>query len=177
LLDPAYYPTPTGDGEILIQYHNIVEPGSCTVGIEDQSETVGLLYLFDETYDVTANEISDQFAIKFTTAAPVIVAVEDGENNTGRPSSYSLDQNYPNPFNPSTRISYTLPEAGYASVKIYRIDGQLVKTIVNSYHTAGRFEVMWDSKNDAGESVSSGVYFYRLQSGAYVQTKKMMLLK
>jgi hypothetical protein len=103
--------------------------------------------------------------------------VEDDQNNSARPSAYSLDQNYPNPFNPSTRIAYTLPEAGYASVKIYRIDGQLVRTIVNNYHSAGRFEAIWDSKNDAGETVSSGVYFYRLQSGAFVETKKMLLLK
>ncbi len=117
------------------------------------------------------------FAIKFTTFGPVIVSVEDDNKNGNVLSTYSLGQNYPNPFNPSTRISYTIPQAGNAAIKIYRVDGQLVKTLINGYHPAGRFETIWDGRNDFGQLVSSGVYFYKLQAGDFVQVKKMMLLK
>ncbi len=63
-IDPAYYPTPTGDGEIIFQYKEVEEAGSCTIGIENNSENVGLQYLFNEIYDATANEVSKWFCNK-----------------------------------------------------------------------------------------------------------------
>lgn len=178
LFDPAHYPTQTGDGEIIVQYKDVEEPGSTTVGIENHTQDVGLLYLFDETYDVTANELMSEFSIKFTTNTPVITDVKDEENPAKPiPDSYSLDQNYPNPFNPETKIRYAIPQPGNVSIKIYRVDGELVKTLTENYKSAGSYEITWDGTNNFNQKVSSGVYFYRLQSNDFSQVKKMILLK
>jgi hypothetical protein len=89
------------------------------------------------------------------------------------PDNYVLHQNYPNPFNPSTTIKFDLPEYQWVRLEIYNVLGQHVRTLVDSPMDAGTHEVTWD----AGQEVSSGVYFYSLQAGAFVDTKKMLLLK
>lgn len=178
LLDPAYYPTPTGDGELILQYKIVEESGSCSIGIEDNTETVGTNYLFDETYNITANEISNNFAIRFTTKAPIISDVKEILNNNFQtPDKFILKQNYPNPFNPSTRIAYSLPAASHVTLKIYRVDGQLIRTLQNGLQKEGSHEIIWDGRNESGVKVSSGIYFYELQADNFNQTKKMILLK
>lgn len=178
LLDPAYYNTNTGDGEIIFQYKTVSEPGSSTLGIENSSEDIGLQYVFNEQYSITASEVTDNFAIKFTTNGPTVVSIGD-ENNYGNvlPDTYTLEQNYPNPFNPETRIRYAIPESGHVTLRIYRIDGQLVRTLQDLYQSPGRYEKIWDGKNEFGNKVSSGVYIYRLQSNNFTQVRKMILLK
>jgi hypothetical protein len=94
------------------------------------------------------------------------------EVDAGLPKEFALAQNYPNPFNPTTVINYQLPVAGNVSLKVYDVLGKEVMTLVNGRQEAGDYNV---SLNAA--SLSSGVYFYRLQSGNFVQTKKMMLVK
>jgi len=93
------------------------------------------------------------------------------------PTSFALAQNYPNPFNPSTEISYSLPVASQVELSVYNVLGQKVNTLVNSEMPAGDHTVTWDGRNSSGGSVSSGVYFYRIQANNYVETKKMMMLK
>ncbi len=178
LFDPAYYNTPTGDGEIICQYKKVTEAGSSTIGIENSSEDVGLQYVYDELYDLTASELVDNFAIKFTTNGPTVVSVEDELNPENiLPDEYALEQNYPNPFNPETRIRYAIPEQGHVSLKIYRINGQLVRILQDGSQSPGRYERIWDGNNEFGNKVSSGVYFYRLQSNSFTQVRKMILLK
>jgi hypothetical protein len=99
--------------------------------------------------------------------------VANVENNDGNhPYSYALNQNYPNPFNPTTQISYSLAKRGNVSLVIYDILGQVVRTLVNDVKEAGSYTVPLNAAK-----LSSGVYFYRLQSDSFVQTKKMVLLK
>lgn len=93
------------------------------------------------------------------------------------PGSFSLKQNYPNPFNPSTTISFSLPSKGMARIEIYNVLGKLVAVPFNGSAEAGEHQVVWDGKNETGEAVASGVYFYRLTADNYTDTKKMMLLK
>ena len=88
------------------------------------------------------------------------------------PQQYSLFQNYPNPFNPSTVISYQLPVNALAILKVYDVLGRLVKTLVEERQTAGTHSATFNAS-----SLSSGVYFYRLTAGSFVQTRKLMLLK
>ena len=90
--------------------------------------------------------------------------------------TYALNQNYPNPFNPATQIEYSLAKAGYVSLKVYDLLGQQVATLVNSDQTAGSHTVTFDAVN-GGRSLASGVYFYRLESGSFVATHKMIVLK
>ena len=178
LLDPVYYPTQTGDGEIICQYKKVSEPGSSTIGIENNNEDIGFFYVYNELYDVTATELVEDFAIKFTTNGPTVVSVEDEINSENiLPDAYALEQNYPNPFNPETRIRYAIPEPGHVTLKIYRIDGQLVRTLQDASQSPGRYERIWDGNNEFGNKVSSGVYFYRLQSNNFAQVRKMILLK
>lgn len=94
------------------------------------------------------------------------------------PSSFHLSQNYPNPFNPSTTIEYKLPTRGRVSINIYNSVGQHVKTLVEGkLEGPGSYRVTWDGRNDMGNPVSSGAYFYRISSGGQVQTAKMLMLK
>ncbi len=88
------------------------------------------------------------------------------------PYIFSLKQNFPNPFNPSTTISYSLPQNGLVTIKFFDVLGNEIKTIVNQNISAGEHLVSFDGKN-----LTSGIYFYRLQSGNQVATKKLMLLK
>jgi hypothetical protein len=177
LLDPVYYPTQTGDGEIIFQYKKVEEPGGCTVGIEDNTETIGLQYVFDDIYAVTATEVRENNAIKFTTNVPTIVSVEGEDELKGIPDNYILEQNYPNPFNPLTRINYAIPEPAYVKLCIYDINGILVRTLFEGNQQAGRYQTVWDGISSSGIKVGSGVYFYRIQANSFVQTRKMILLK
>lgn len=93
-------------------------------------------------------------------------------NRTGVVADYELAQNYPNPFNPSTSIEFSLAKTGNTKLEIYNALGQSVATLVNGKLAAGKHNVTWDARN-----VPSGLYFYKLESGAFSQTRKMVLLK
>jgi hypothetical protein len=102
----------------------------------------------------------------------------DGEDEgSQKPSAYALGQNYPNPYNPLTQISFQLSQAGVVSLRIYNVQGQLVRTLVNEYKSAGTYSISWNGKNDLGMEVSSGIYFYRIQAGNFTETKRMVLIK
>ena len=96
---------------------------------------------------------------------------------TSLPVAYELEQNYPNPFNPATEISFSLPEQTHVNLEIYNVLGQRVITLVNEQMEAGAHEVTWDSKDNDGSSVASGIYLYRLNTDKFSQSRKMMLLK
>jgi 2',3'-cyclic-nucleotide 2'-phosphodiesterase (5'-nucleotidase family) len=106
-----------------------------------------------------------------------LFAFESDETDEGMPEEFQLFQNYPNPFNPQTEISYTLPFDSKVKLAIYNIMGQKVKTLVDEYQTAGLKKLIWDGKDETGESVASGIYLYKLDGGGVVLTKKMTLLK
>jgi hypothetical protein len=106
----------------------------------------------------TSNEISRQLKNSLT-------------HSTTKPK-YKLNQNYPNPFNPVTKISYSIEKLGLVTLKIYDILGREIKTLVNEIKTPGDYSVELN-----GSNFSSGVYFYRIQSGDFIQTKRMLLIK
>lgn len=91
---------------------------------------------------------------------------------TSIPSKYLLEQNYPNPFNPSTKISYQLPQSGFANLKVFNTLGREVATLVNEEKSAGKYEVDFNAGN-----LSTGVYFYKLTSNNFTQVNKMLLVK
>ena len=99
-----------------------------------------------------------------------ITSVE--ENPMQIPSSYILSQNFPNPFNPSTKIKYSVPQSSQVVIKIFDIVGNEIETLVNEEKPAGSYELTWNAAN-----LPSGVYFYQLRAGSFVETKKMLLLK
>ena len=94
------------------------------------------------------------------------------------PTAFALADNFPNPFNPTTTIQYELPQAADVELTVYNVVGQPVRTLVAEHQSAGRYAVEWDATNDSGHSLSSGLYFYRLQAGGeFLKVKKMLLLK
>jgi hypothetical protein len=88
-----------------------------------------------------------------------------------------VDRKYPNPFNPQTVIQYSLPSDCEVQITIYNILGQRVKALINEHQEAGYKRVEWDSKNDRGEEVASGIYFYQIKAGEFAKSKKMVILK
>ncbi len=88
-----------------------------------------------------------------------------------------LGQNYPNPFNPSTTISFDLARSGQVTLNVFNVRGQLVKTLANSSYAPGAYRLVWDGRDDRNRPVSSGVYFYRLQTPGKTFTRKMLMLK
>jgi len=98
------------------------------------------------------------------------------EVQVGNPNEFVLAQNYPNPFNPSTMIQYTIGTAGLVSLKVYDVLGHEVITLVNSNQEAGNYSVSFNT-GDTKLNLSGGVYFYRLEAGSFVSTKKLVLLK
>jgi len=100
-----------------------------------------------------------------------IVHIEHS-SSSGLPAAVSLEQNYPNPFNPKTIISYQLPVISEVELSIYNILGQKVATLVSEKQPAGSYKVEWDASK-----FSSGVYYYRIEAGNFVETRKMVYLK
>jgi hypothetical protein len=88
------------------------------------------------------------------------------------PAEFSVMQNFPNPFNPVTTITYEIPERSIVTIKIYGVLGNEITTLVNEEKSAGRYEILFNAEN-----LPSGIYFYRLQAGDYIETKKMVLMK
>ena len=94
------------------------------------------------------------------------------------PVAFQLEPNYPNPFNPQTMIPYAVPERTPVRLVVFNVLGQQVRTLVHgTAHDPEAFWVTWDGTDDRGINVGSGLYFYRLQAGDRVQTRKMLLLQ
>ena len=94
------------------------------------------------------------------------------EEEFALPPSFSLSQSYPNPFNPSTTIEFSLPQTGFVRLKVYNILGEVVATLVNEKLNVGTYTTQWNASG-----LASGLYFYRLQAGEFVDTKKLLLLR
>ena len=88
-----------------------------------------------------------------------------------------LSQNYPNPFNPSTRVEYNLPVSQHTTITVYNVLGRKVATLVDDVRSAGTHQAVWDGRDQSGQVAASGVYFYRITAGDFIQTRKMTLLK
>ncbi len=164
----------TGQTRVELQdgnhkYHNLWDPAlandTTLVQIKKGdrfSEVNGVLYFSFSNYKLVPRKNDD-----FTGYIPVGV---NDEINV--PIEYSLEQNYPNPFNPATTISYSIPNAGNVSLRIFNVLGQEVRSLINEYQNAGTYRVSFDAS-----SLTSGVYFYSLTSDNFVQVKKMLLVK
>ncbi len=109
----------------------------------------------------------------------IIYASINVENSLSQeiPTEFMIYQNYPNPFNPETIIKYAIPTAGQVLLQIYNPLGKNIRTLVNEFKTPGEYIAIWDGKDDYGNQVSSGIYFYQLKAGDFVDVKKMIKLR
>jgi hypothetical protein len=127
--------------------------------------------LFDECRFVTY--CGPRGPISLTSTA----AKEAQSSASALPTEFSVSQSYPNPFNPECVIAYALPIDCQVKLSIYNILGQKVKVLVDEYQSAGYKSAKWDGKDDQGRDMASGIYFYRIEAGNFVQSKKMLLMK
>ncbi|MBK7632779.1 MAG: T9SS type A sorting domain-containing protein [Ignavibacteriales bacterium] len=121
-------------------------------------------------YDSAGNIYRYQ-GYNFTLLYKIIVTgvMNEGSNIV---ATYSLSQNYPNPFNPTTKIQFSIPKSNKVVIKVFDILGTEIETVVNKEKPVGTYELNWNASN-----LPSGVYFYQLRAGNFVQTRKMILLK
>lgn len=113
--------------------------------------------------------------IGFWTGQPDLAGIDDLD---GLPLIFKLQQNHPNPFNPHTTIAFDLPKQTAVSLRVFDVSGRLVTVLLEGeIEGAGRREVVWTGRDDYGQQVAAGVYFYRLDAGEYSETKRMALVK
>ncbi|MFC1540891.1 FlgD immunoglobulin-like domain containing protein [Candidatus Latescibacterota bacterium] len=125
-----------------------------------------------EDMEGNGNKLSED-PVDVTPPPEETTAVED------LPDAFALSKNFPNPFNPTTTIEYAIPAdgAGHVDLVIYNIHGQKVRTLVSETKEAGYYNVVWDGRNDVGETVSSGLYLFRIVSGSFTKTERMTFMK
>jgi hypothetical protein len=99
------------------------------------------------------------------------------QNNAIIPEKFALYQNYPNPFNPNTTIQFDLSQSGKVSVKIFNVRGELIRALIQSQVNAGSHVVNWDGRDENGQNLASGLYFYQLTVNSFSATKKLLLIK
>jgi hypothetical protein len=100
-----------------------------------------------------------------------------GNDERDGPQAYGLKQNYPNPFNPTTRISFDLPKSGHVLLRVFNINGQVVRTLIDEVMLSGSHVVEWNGTNEQNRPVASGTYFYQMKSRGFVSSRKMILLR
>nr|MBC8346245.1 T9SS type A sorting domain-containing protein [Candidatus Neomarinimicrobiota bacterium] len=135
--------------ELNIKWNHLVARSEATIS------------LLMKTMDQNGNEVVKRSEVK-------VISV---------PTEFALHDNYPNPFNPSTTLRFDLPEVSDATITIYNMLGQSVRTFKMIGKSAGYHAIVWNATNNRGEQVGAGLYFYQLRSGDFVKTKKMVLLK
>ena len=149
-----------GDENWVVRYSNSGAAGS--------SDEPFSLYVDDlSNVYVTGMSALDYATIKYTQTLTDVY-----QKNFDLPERYSLLQNYPNPFNPSTKIRWQQPTGSWLTLKVFDVIGNKISTLVDEYKPAGIYEVNFNAAN-----LPSGTYFYKLQAGAFIETKKMILIK
>ena len=143
-----------------------------TVDSEDQNPTWTYSGMGDYTVSLTVTNSSTTKTIVRENYINLQGAVSSKDEELALPEKYNLRQNYPNPFNPLTSIDYSLPLSGMVTLKVYNLRGELITELVNKHQNAGNYNVIWDASTAA-----SGLYFYKLTSGHFTETMKMVLLK
>ena len=188
LLDPQYYPTPTGDGEILLLYKDVSDPSSCTVGIEDHSQLIGLEYLFDNDYDREAHELRDSFAILFSTNPPetrfpIKSKIEVSSQGAEKPLSKGGDADgvpnfvtkfigvIPNPLLSKAKIEFSLNSPQRVDLLLFDAQGRLQKRIFSGNLSSGFHVITMTSQN-----IPTGVFFIQMRTDGYVSTKPLLIL-
>jgi len=143
---------------------NVIGSGPYNIDANSEITITFALVAGTNLADLQANTVAAK--LKYNTVLGIT------NYNSATPEKYSLSQNYPNPFNPSTKISFGIPRSGYTTLKIYDALGKEVTSLVNSELQSGSYEVEFNAEN-----LNSGIYFYKLQTDGFTETKKMVLVK
>jgi hypothetical protein len=166
----------TGNTGALSFTASIDNPAIATVSLSNDTLIVTRKVSGSTIVRVTATDAADGSRITYSTSLNVVSKVETIAGAV--PTEFALEQNFPNPFNPSTTIRFALPKEAPVTLVIYNMLGVPVRTLVNGENlSAANHQVTWDGKDDAGLTVPSGVYLYRISAGTFQAAKKMTLLK
>ncbi len=163
-------PIPIGDGLLCKLYFNIAS-GTPDQIIKLDTITIAPSYFCFNTS--TGATFYPQYSFGNLTVGDV--GVDD--NNPAIPASYSLSQNYPNPFNPATVINYSIERKGNVEISVFNILGQKVVTLLNGEVEAGQHSIVWNGTDQNGGEAASGIYFYKMVTENYVDTRKMVLMR
>lgn len=166
-------------GKVHQEWMSLLEPSSGVVPAGGSQDLMVRLRAMsnDTTYTGKIKILSNDPSLPEVVVTITLDVLTGMVNTDILPTTIRVEQNYPNPFNPSTVICYQLPLSADVTLDVYNLLGQKVRTLVNGKVEAGYHTVIWDGRNDLGEKLASGLYIYRFDSGSYVQTRKMLLLK
>ena len=169
--------------------YDTVANNAAGVWVEDVT-TGSRLVFFSFGFEAITNAIGDavtreQVLVNVLSFFQIpVTSVEERIADLGIPGEFSLSPNYPNPFNPTTTISFAVPLRSSVNLRIYSLLGQEVKVLIDGEKDPGYYRIEWDGRNEAGQTVGSGVYFYRVEAiplggrtTGFVQVRKMLLLK
>jgi len=149
--------------------------------VQEDYVTVPLMFLDDNSFGSYESPYTggqpNGGNIVFSVLKVDVTATPPSSPGDTVPALATMQQNYPNPFNPATTIDYEVVRAGQVELEIFNAKGQKVKTLVDGHRAADNYSATWDGRDSAGNSCSSGIYFYKLKSSAQTQVKKMILMK
>jgi len=175
----------TGTGEYALQYPDVMgqpyyagiyNAGTNSYGYQFKTMWFGFDFECIRDAELTVPIIRNQIIKDILIWIKHDVNVDISEADEV-PAVNSLGQNFPNPFNPATTIEFSLKTRGHVSIKIYDVSGRLVKTLVDGVMSTGPHKVIWDGTNNRNAKIASGVYFYRMNTGEFEQTRKTVLLR
>jgi len=180
----------TGDAPLLVNLQ-ATQPFSISYADHDPMQEANIVVPTFEQVDVTVHYVPAQLgyseeSLIFTSddpMNPMVILTLTGtcvpvdNDDPVIPAVTTLKGNYPNPFNPQTTISFSVKESVPVTIEIYNVKGQLVKTLVSETKAPGNHSVVWQGDDNNGRSVSSGIFFYKMQAGKYSSTRKMILMK
>ena len=181
LLDPAYYTTPTGDGEIIVQYLNAMQQDDNTVGIESPDQYCGIQYFRDAIYHSLAAPITDEFALRYTTLKPGQTGVDEhiALKEANQPTNLRIR---PNPFSKLTTVNFSIGQSaksalGGMALQIYDATGRLVRDFSYAMpHAPCAMQISWEGDDNAGRKLPNGIYFVRLDTQTISETAKIILV-
>jgi hypothetical protein len=183
LLDTAMFPSLDGNGKILVQYQSVTmdlpggpyEPEGCSIGIQAPHGLVGTQWVYGADYSPGAASVQNGRAILFSTVGRTRPLSTPSPRVI--PSNLALYQNFPNPFNPLTEIQFDLPATTHVTLEVFDILGRKVTSLLDAAQEAGSHYVVWDSRDQNGLPVSSGMYIYRLKASGTSVANKMLLIR
>lgn len=170
-------PLATGIGPIAVLHFTVRE-----TALEGLIVIDGTLIepVSDTRFTLTVNDGSISLRPLFRSGSINVLGttgVEDITETNNLPTEYALAQNYPNPFNPTTNIEFSLPEAGQVKIEIFNILGRKVRQLINQTLPAGVHRLVFDGRSDQSKPLATGVYFYRITTENFTESKKMLMLK
>jgi hypothetical protein len=156
--------------------------GQTLFQLDDASYSYNFIGAFDVDGDGKIEMVVDRGILSTALTETLVYATNGSATSQSHyindiPSTFQLKQNYPNPCNPTTKIEYQLSKPSNVKINIYDSVGKLVKELINEQSNSGNYSAVWNGKDNYGNTVASGTYFYQIQAGDFVQAKKMILLK